>query len=37
MKLEKLRVLDKINERLSKIEYDIKNIKGNVTTVMWQM
>ena len=30
MKLEKLKVLDKINERLSKIEYDIKDIKGNV-------
>ena len=37
VKLEKLKVLDKINERLSKIEYDIKNIKGNVATVMWQM
>ena len=37
MKLEKLKVLDKINERLSKTEYDIKNIKGNVATVMWQM
>ena len=30
MKLEKLKVLDKINERLGKIEYDIKDIKGNV-------
>ena len=29
-KLEKLNVLDKISERLSKIEYDIKDIKGNV-------
>ena len=29
-KLEKLKVLDKINERLSKIEYNIKDIKGNV-------
>ena len=37
MKLEKLKVLDNINERLSKIEYDIKNINGNVATVMWQM
>ena len=37
MKLEKLKVLDKINDRLSKIEYDIKNIKGNVGTMMWQM
>ena len=35
MKLEKLKVLDNINERLSEIEYDIKNIKGNVATVMW--
>ena len=30
MKLEKLKVLDKMNERLCKIEYDIKDIKGNV-------
>ena len=30
MKLEKLKVLDKMNERLSTIEYDIKDIKGNV-------
>ena len=30
MKLEKLKVLDKINDWLSKIEYDIKDIKGNV-------
>ena len=37
MKLEKLKVLDKINDLLSKIEYDIKNIKGNVATMMWQM
>ena len=30
MKLEKLKVLDKMNERLSNIEYEIKDIKGNV-------
>ena len=30
MKLEKLKVLDKMNERLSNIEYDRKDIKGNV-------
>ena len=29
-KLEKLKVLDKINKQLSKIEYDIKYIKANV-------
>ena len=30
MKREKLKVLDKMNERLSNIEYDIKDIKGDV-------
>ena len=30
MKLEKLKVLEKMNERLSNIEYEIKDIKGNV-------
>ena len=29
-KLEKLKVLDKISKRLSKIQYDIKDIKSNV-------
>ena len=31
MKLDKLSVLDRIDERLSGIENDLSNIKGNVT------